>query len=851
MPLSKGDRLGPYEILTGIGSGGMGEVYKATDTRLDRIVALKVSKAAFSERFEREARAISSLNHPHICQLYDVGPNYLVMEYIEGVPLKGPLRLEKVLEYAGQIASALDAAHSKKITHRDLKPANILVTKSAGVKLLDFGLAKIGKPVSLSADDETVTMALTGKGTILGTLLYMSPEQIQGNEADARSDIFSFGLVLYEMLTGKRAFEGVTPASVMGAILERPAPSVTDIAPAALHRVFKRCLEKDPENRWQSARDLLAGLELVSPEPVAVNVAAQPQPPQRSPLPWIAAAVATFAALSVAAIHFREQPPAAPEPMRFQLLPQEGQTYRGSFALSPDGHSFAYIASGADGVPHLWVRTFNAIEAKPVAEVSAASSLAWSPGSRSLAFILEGKLKRVDATTGAVDNVTDLNFSGSHLSWSTGGVIISDNPSVGFLFTVPATGGVLGKAGTGTGGFPTFLPDGQHYLYIGETNTIWVAALDPSEPRKRLRDLPLGSNLSYVPIPGESAGYILFMLDTAIMAQRFDLLKLELSGEPITVVNGVARGAASAGYFSVSDEGVLAYRPGSRARNSTWFNQEGKTLGSFPGASSIALSPDASKAAIQTAVPNPNSDDIWIVDLLRNTNSRFTFDPGREANAVWSPDGTQVAYSADHGKTRDIYTKPSNGSGNATLLFESNQPKSPHQWTRDYLVFSSTDAKTKLDIWILKLTGDRQASPFLQTPFNESQGQVSPDGRWLAYASDESGVGEIYVRSFPDGNGKWQISSAGGSQPRWSRDGHKLFFRAASGLLDVDVTPGPIFQYGVPKTLFDPQGAGATQSANPYYDVAPDGRLLVTTFAPETTSGPVTLVLNWQAALKK
>ena len=841
MPLSKGDLLGPYQILAPIGAGGMGEVFKATDTRLGRIVALKVSKAEFSERFEREARAISSLNHPHICQLYDVGPNYLVMEYIEGAPLKGPLPLDKVLEYAGQIASALAAAHTKKITHRDLKPANILVTKSAGVKLLDFGLAKIGKPVSVDAD-ATLTMGLTAQGTILGTLLYMSPEQIQGKEADACSDIFSFGLVLYEMLTGKRAFDGATPASVMGAILERPAPSITDVAPVALNRVLKRCLEKDPENRWQSARDLQAGLELVSPEvapPVTVNPL--PSPQRRPSASWIAAVVATLAALTLAAIHFREQPPPAPEPLRFQLVPQAGQTYDGSFALSPDGRSFAYIASGADGVPHIWVRALNTIDAKLFAEVNVTSDLAWSPDSRSLAFVSAGKLKRADAIGGAVENLADVTFGSRRLAWGLGEILV-DQPVV----AVAAAGGTLREINTkGASALAAFLPDGKHFLNWGDA-AIWVNTLDGSQPRKRLRDLPQ-SNISYAPIAGESGGYILFMQDEAIMAQRFLPDKLELIGDPINVVNGVARGGSSAGYFSVSNTNVLAYRAGTRARNSTFFTQEGKVLASFPGQSSIALAPDASKAAIQST----NGDDILVVDLLHNTTSRFTFEPGRESNAVWSPDGAQIAYAADHDKTRDIFVKASNGSGSATLLFESSQNKSPHQWTRDYLLFSSQDPKTGLDLWVLRLNGDRKAIPILQTPFEEGQGQISPDQRWLAYISNESGRRELYVRSFPEGAGKWQISSNGASQPRWSHDGRKLFFRTASGLNVVEVSPGSAFQYGAPKPLFDPQGAGSSGGTNPYYDVAPDGRLLVTTFAPETTSGPVTLVLNWQAGLKK
>jgi len=366
--LKPGDKLGPYEILAPIGAGGMGEVYKARDSRLDRIVAIKVSKDEFTERFEREARAVAALNHPHICQLYDVGPNYLVMEYVEGSPLMGPLPLEKALDYAGQIASALDTAHSNKITHRDLKPANIFVTKSAGVKLLDFGLAKFEKAVDV--DQATMTMGLTAKGTILGTLQYMSPEQISGVEAGPRSDIFSFGLVLYEMITGKRAFEGATPASVIGAILERRAPSVADVAPPALDRVLKRCLEKDPENRWQSARDLKGALELVGTGGPAAAVESAPLPSRfGSGAAWVVAAMLALGLAVLAYFHFREVPPPTPPTVRFQITPPERSTID-YFKLSPDGRTLALIASN-----RLWIRPLDSLQTRSLAGTEGASQL--------------------------------------------------------------------------------------------------------------------------------------------------------------------------------------------------------------------------------------------------------------------------------------------------------------------------------------------------------------------------------------------------------------------------------------------------------------------------------------------
>jgi serine/threonine protein kinase len=395
MTLAAGAKLGPYEILAPIGAGGMGEVYKARDTRLDRIVAVKVSKTEFNERFEREARAIATLNHPHICTLYDVGPNYLVMEYVEGVPLKGPLPLDQALKYAAEICDALDAAHKKNITHRDLKPANILVTKSS-VKLLDFGLAKVGTP--LSAGEGTITMALTGKGEILGTFQYMSPEQINGQDAGPPSDIFSFGLVLYEMLTGKRAFDGSTPASVIAAILERPAPSVADVAPPALDRVLKRCLEKDPENRWQSARDLKAALELATVGQAAGQV---PDPPSqtrglRHPA-WAAAAIFALALAALAFVHFREKPPVS-ELTRFQIPPPDKVTLGNQLSLSPDGRRLAFTARGANSVTQIWVRSLETLEARPLTGTDGVDGLFWSPDSRFIGFGTVSKLKKVDAS---------------------------------------------------------------------------------------------------------------------------------------------------------------------------------------------------------------------------------------------------------------------------------------------------------------------------------------------------------------------------------------------------------------------------------------------------------------------
>ena len=499
MPLQPGDKLGPYEILAPIGKGGMGEVYKARDTRLDRIVAIKVSDAQFSERFEREAKAIAALNHPNICQLYDVGPNYLVMEYIEGTPLKGPLPVDQALKYAAQICDALDAAHKKGITHRDLKPANILVTK-AGIKLLDFGLAKLGSSgigqAAKPPDDATLTMALTGKNEIVGTLYYMSPEQLQaqatGQEIDARSDIFSFGLVLYEMLTGKRAFEGSSPASVIAAIMERPAPSIADVAPPALDRVLKRCLEKDPEDRWQTARDLKAALEMVSSlnAEAGLNPGLQPKARSASALwPMVAAGMAVIAA-GLALVHFREKPPVA-EPVTFQILPPEGHILAEFLAVSPDGRKIAFVTRNQNNRTVLWVRPLDSLQAKQLTNLNedGVGYPFWSPDSRFVGYYADSKLKKVEAAGGPPQTICDPRGIFRGAAWNQDGVIVyamvSSDQGSG-LWRVPDSGGapvqelslIVVEEDVGS---PLFLPDGKHFLYERSSNAssgVYLGSLD-------------------------------------------------------------------------------------------------------------------------------------------------------------------------------------------------------------------------------------------------------------------------------------------------------------------------------------------------------------------------------------
>src|SRR5579863_3331488 len=873
MPLSVGDKLGPYEILAPIGKGGMGEVYRARDPRLNRDVAIKVSAAQFSERFEREAKAIAALNHPNICQIYDVGPNYLVMEYVEGSPLKGPLPLDQTLKYAAQICDALDAAHRKNIAHRDLKPANILVTK-AGVKLLDFGLAKMGPAVK--ADEATRTMALTGKGEILGTLLYMSPEQVNGEEAGPHSDIFSFGLVLYEMLTGKRVFDGKSQASVIAAILERPAPSVSDVAPVALDRVLKRCLEKDPENRWQSARDLKAELEWINSAPEPGRPAS---PPSRlgKLTAIVAAALAVIAAATAWALW--PKPPARVNSTRFQIPLPENEDFGLWMAFSPDGRKLAFTTTGRQ--PGIWIRDLEALETRHLAGTENAAALFWSPDSRFIAFGSGGQLRKIEVSGGPPQTLCEAGGVGAG-SWSRDGVIIFGGSAQGPLRRVPASGGVPTdvtavdrQRGEAFHSSPIFLPDGRHFLYLlggtPEVSGIYVGSLD-SKPTEQKRERLLATRLSavYTPSQDPTGGRLFFMRESTLMAQPFDAGRLQLTGEPVAVAEQLGTSGFH-GFFSVSPSGALAYRTGAQAAGFqlTWFDRQGKSQGTFGDLrpdQGIALSADGTRAAVRDAPAGANGD-IWTLDFARGVRTRFTFHQGAGSPPVWSPDGSGIAFAA--GTALDsLYEKASSGAGEEKeLLKKPGDSKHPTSWSRDgrfLLYYTTTGAENGDDLWALPLEGDRKPVLLLGTKFSEREGSFSPDMRWIAYTSRESGRFEVYVRPFlasgasgasgtsgaPSlGEGKWQVSKDGGTLAKWRADGKELIFRAPNGSpMAVDVTTtGAAFQAGVPKQLFAlPPNVGD-------WDVTADGKRFLAAVPPvqQATVTPITVVLNWEAGLKR
>ena len=862
MPLPIGERLGPYEIFSPIGAGGMGDVYKARDTRLDRIVAIKVSKTEFSERFEREARAIAALNHSNICQLYDVGPNYLVMEYIEGAPLKGPLPVAQALKYAAQICDALDAAHKKGITHRDLKPANILVTK-AGIKLLDFGLAKLAwanSGLAPKPDDATLTMALTGKNEIVGTLYYMSPEQLQaqasGQEIDGRSDIFSFGLVLYEMLTGKRAFEGTSPASVIAAIMERPAPSIADVAPPALDHVLKTCLAKDPDDRWQSARDLKRELEWIAAVPAPAL--APPGKLLARVLPWALVVVVSVIALAaglVAYQHVSEQPPRV---LKMSILPPEKTEFpaNGVPALSPDGHRVAFAATRS-GKTALWVRDLDSLTARELPGTEGASLPFWSPDGRSLGFFADGKLKRTDAAGGQVLTLCDAP-NGRGGAWNQNDVIVFVPGVLGPMFRISAASGTPAPLTTLSEDelghrYPSFLPDGHHFLYTaikidpsGLKGVAYVADLDS---KNRQTVVAARSKVEYA-----APGYLMFARDTTLLAQPFSLSRLQTMGEPVVVAEHISyQNLDTRALYTSSQTGALAYVPADAGGGNSqlaWIDRTGRSVGTVGVPASFgrpAISPDGSSVMADVRDPQTGLSDIWLYDIARSTASRLTFNSRNNTLPVWSPDGGRIAFTSTQGGPTNIYQKAV-GGGPEEPLEKHPVPRNSLDWSRDGRYIFELVLGKSYEIWVLPLFGDRKAFPYLQNEFNETWAKLSPNGQWLAYTSNESRRNEIYVQTFPEPGGKWQISTSGGINPIWSRDGRELFFIAADGkMMAVDVKEsGGRFSPGLPKALFD---AGLTPDAG--YDVGKDGRFLIPRNVEQAASVPLTVVVNWTAGLKK
>lgn len=891
MTLKPGTQLGPYEILPAIGAGGMGEVYKARDTRLDRFVAIKVLPAHLAdrtdlrERFEREAKTIASLKHPHICVLYDIGRqdgiDYLVMEYLEGETLaarllKGPLPLEQVLRYATEIADALDKAHRQDFTHRDLKPGNIMLTKE-GSKLLDFGLAKLKQEVNKKKllDSQVPTPApaniLTVHGTLLGTLQYMAPEQVEGktDEIDARTDIFAFGAVVYEMLTGKRAFEGKTQASLIGAILKDDPPpmsSLQPVTPPALDHAVKKCLAKDPEDRWQTARDVWHELkwiaegssQAVAPAPIAITA------PRSRVAGWILACLLVAAITGIAVWSFTRKALPTPQITRFALTLPPGtrlaDTNQPNLALSPDGSRLVYAASSGS-TQQLYLRAMDSPDAKPIPGTEGATGPFFSPDGEWIGFFAGGKLKKLPLSGGAPMILADA-AQPRGATWGADDTIVYAPITNAVLFRVPAGGGtpnaITAQKVDPRSRWPEFLPGGKTVVYnpgIGDASAIVALRLDTGERRVLIQG---GTSPHYLP-----TGHLVYARAGMLMAVPFDPARLAVKGAAVQILEGVSEQSGSgAAQFSVSKSGALVYIPGGVSGSENilvWVDRKG-TVQPLPAPrraySAPAVSPDGKRVAVEI---QDSPHNVWVYDIARNTLTRLTFE-GANHNPIWTPDGKRVTFGSERAGPQVLFWKPADGSGADEQLITNEYPQTAESWSHDgqLLAIGVTDPATNEDVWLLSREGDpgtpgqgRKTRPLLHTQFNEETPMISQDGHWLAYASDESGKFEIYVQPFPGLGRKWQISTEGGKEPLWSRNGKELFYRNGDKMIAVDITTNPNFSAGTSKLLF--QGQYASTNNRSSYDVAPDGQrfLMVKPAEQDSSVMQISVVLNWSEELKR
>jgi Tol biopolymer transport system component len=884
MALASGTKLGPYEIVSPLGAGGMGEVYLARDTRLNRSVAVKILPSHLSkdpeakQRFDREARTISSLNHPNICTLHDVGHqdgiDYLVMEHLEGQTLaerlsKGPLPLDQVLKYGAEICEGLERAHRSSVVHRDLKPGNIMLTKT-GAKLMDFGLAKQSVASATAASGLTATaktpqgsQPLTAQGTVVGTFQYMSPEQIEGKEADARSDIFALGAVLYEMVTGKRAFEGKTPASAMAAVLEReptPISSVQPMTPPALERLVKICLSKDPDDRWQTAHDVGLQLKQIAEGASQASAPAMPVPQHKRGNAWVwvltgilgvVAGVALVLAYlashrDVRVLRVELNPP---DKMQFNLSGDHG----GPAMISPDGRYIVFSAYGSGGA-QLYLRSLDSTSPQALSGTEGAMFPFWSPDSRSVAFFTDDKLKRIEVSGG-----TPVTICGSTLgrggSWNQDGTIVAALSYNTGLSQVPASGGtpipitMIDGVHYSSHRWPWFLPDGKHFLYIAVKHNaptspetaVFLASLDGKENRLLFHTL---SNPIY------ASGRLLFQRENSLVAQSFDPSNGKFSGEPQTLSENVQ---FDPGLWrmnlGVSTDGMMLYASGTASGTEilTWYDRSGKRLGTVGEQGEfydLDLSPDEKKVA--TTELNTAIATIWIRDLASNLKTRLTFSDGAHLTPLWSPDGKEVAFTSN--QQAAISVKTIGSSAPERTLLSSPNPiyQAISDWSRDgrYLMYEQgTGVNT--DLWVLPLSGDSKPFPYTS---GSSRGAFSPDGHWVAYVGQEGGRPEVFVAPFPWTGAKWQVSNGGGAGPRWRADGKELFYFDFNGVTAVEVDGArSAFQVGSSKLLFRLPLRGIMSRE---YAPSHDGQRFLAVTPSEGSSQSLTLVQNWPAELK-
>ncbi len=885
MTLASGTRLGPYEILSPLGAGGMGEVYRARDTRLERDVAVKVLRANLSAdpslrlRLEREAKAVSKLSHPHICTLHDIGHqdgvDFLVMELVEGETLerrlvKGPLPPEQTIRFAAQIADALAKAHKRGITHRDLKPSNIMLTKD-GTKLMDFGLAKQSRPAPLAAaltEMTTEQSKLTGEGAIVGTVQYMAPEQLEGKEADARTDIFGLGEVIYEMATGKPAFSGKSRASLIAAILTaepQPITNLQPLTPPALERVVKKCLAKDPDERWQSASDLASELNWIAEGgSQSTKTGSVPVGRRRwERTGWLLAAT-LFLLMMAASVALWNVSNQHPRPMYFHAsVPFPAN----DLALSSDGRMLAIVAYSAQANNYvLWTYEVGGRRTSALDGTQGASYPFWSPDGRFIGFFADGKLKKVEVSGGRPQVLCDAP-NGRGGTWNRDGVIVftPDAASTG-LFRVSSSGGspvAITKLDTSRSEtshrWPVFLPDGKHFLYLGanfsgliENNAIFLGSLDSQERRLLVST---SANAAYA-----EPGHLLYLRDNkTLVAQPFDLRRYVLSGEPFPLSDEVLYfPQVDRAVYSVSGGDVLVTQTGKVASLSqlSWFDRDGKSAGTVgpPGSNNnVRLSPDGHRVAGDQTEPDGRRRNIWIHELAQGlATTRLTFDPSFDGDPIWSPDGKQILFFSDRRGAFRLYLKNADGSGSEEEVADLGTVGQGNawDWSRNgkYVLVRKAN-----ELWYLSWP-ERVVKPLLQAKCTVLNAQFSPDGRWMAFASNETGSMEIYVSPFPSINGKWQVSSGGGQEPRWRQDGKELFYLSADGkMMATAVTTGASFKASSPVALFQTHRRLPVSSLDDFsYDVSGDGqRFLIATKVDEANAAPLSVLLNWASQMEK
>jgi hypothetical protein len=835
----EGTLLGPYKIGAPIGAGGMGEVFRAVDTRLDRVVAVKVVREQFSARFEREARAIAQLNHPHICTLHDVGPAYLVMELVEGETLaarlkKGALPIDRVFAYGGQIAAALAAAHSKSIVHRDLKPANIMITKT-GVKVLDFGLAEIH-----TDDTHTVSQA------VMGTPAYMAPEQLEGATADTRSDIYSLGLVLREMATGKRSAE-------------------MKEVPAQFAHVVARCLEPDPADRWQSARDVDAELDWAArtSEIVAPGVGV----PRKWGVALATIAIVLATALIWAALSGVRRPAESTPSVRLAITPPAGADFRDGVAISPDGHSVVFAA----GAGRLWIRPLNSSAARELPGTEGAAYPFWSPDSREVGFFASGELKRIDVNTGVIATICVVGL-GRGGTWNAEGTILFNSVNDGPLLRVPATGGTPAPITAldaakeeNSHRWPYFLPGGRRFLYYiratADNSGVYVGSLDRSVEKVQLVSGRVSAAV-FVPPVHWRPSYLAWVDGGTLKVQAFDTQNIRLTGEAAVVADKVkVNQAGRNAELSVSDNAILIYRRDAITRQVlTWFGRDGRPFAPIGAPDSYLgarISPDGTRVAVTRTTASPNGA-IALLELTRGIATPLV---GGFWGA-WAPDGQRIAFTTAPGGAPNVFTISTSGSGESQRLTKSSDSQNVQDWSADgrfilYLSHSNDISTSQAGsrLWVLSLTGDRTPAPFQQNQFRGGHAQFSPDAQWIVYASNQSSEPEIWVQSFPAGRASWKISSAAGDYPRWRSDGREILYVTPDRTLmavAVRSTAGTL-AFDAPVSLFKisfPNQAMTGGAADYPYDVGADGRrILGFTPAGESTTQTLTVLINWQDEL--